>query len=536
MGSAKRLLCGALCVVAALALAGRASAGYMDVILGDSPVAYYRLGETASPVANSGTGGAALNGTLMGFVGSDLGQPGPRPAGYLGFEATNLAPRFNYNGSSERVEVGDNAALDITGALSLEAWVRLDGPTTTINQGIIAKYRSQTGSTNQRAYQLFIDNQTAPAGQGSAAMVVSDDGTFTGHTSSVLGTTNLNDGLWHHVVATYDPSTYMRIYVDGKLQSATTTGVMGSIENTAAPLWLGCQFDSSNAAYYLDGSIDEGAVYSYLLDDPDGNGSSSDSRILAHYVAAFTPSAAPTASEVLYREVFPNGTGANQAPSHAGWNAHYGSGAVAFTTSVGVSGLDGRPNDLPAINSFPASAEQVNGLFSDYNGSIGNSARMFWASEFPIDLSVYALEQAQWYQGNADVRDAFRVAVQLDGAQWYASDMSFTNPGIAGADFDTDAELKTFGFEGAEWYLLNFTPGSLLEFVGSGSPFGLPEGSFLTSFGLFSETRLGTLRFDSFELIVGPAFVIPEPSTLAVGLLGLLVCRLRRARARRRKA
>ncbi|HUT36200.1 MAG TPA: PEP-CTERM sorting domain-containing protein [Planctomycetota bacterium] len=295
-------------------------------------------------------------------------------------------------------------------------------------------------------------------------------------------------------------------------------------------------YTTDHAAYYLNyrytaltSSLVIDAVVADPFTDPDKRSGSLHLYGLTNQLVP-EPPAGP---EVIYREVFGNNTGDNQAPSYAGWSEHYGSGATVLTTSVGVSGLDGCPDNLPAINSFPASAEQVNGLFSDYNGSPGNSARIMWTNEVPIDLSVFGLVQAQWYQGNADARDALRVAVQLDDGQWYASALSFTNPGIAGSDFDTAAQLKTFDFEDAEWRLLNFTPGSLLQFVGSGNPFGLPGGSFLTSFGLFSETRLGNLRFDSFELIVGPAFVIPEPGSVA--LLGLGLAALARRRSRRRR-
>ena len=88
---------------------------------------------------NFGTGVGAGN----------LGQAGPRPTDHvegrplLGFEARNRAPDFKPSGLTrvQRANRGTGDALNVTGALSMEAWVCVDRYSVD-NQGIVSKWWS----------------------------------------------------------------------------------------------------------------------------------------------------------------------------------------------------------------------------------------------------------------------------------------------------------------------------------------------------------------------------------------------------------
>ena len=82
-----------IAVVVLLALAARvdASVHYSDTVLAQNPIAYYRLNETTGTTAFDLVGGNnAIYGSAL-----TLGQAGPRPTQFGGFEADNRAVQFN---------------------------------------------------------------------------------------------------------------------------------------------------------------------------------------------------------------------------------------------------------------------------------------------------------------------------------------------------------------------------------------------------------------------------------------------------------
>ena len=85
---------------------------YRSVVLADGPSAYWRLGETSGTVAANAIG--APNGEYRGGVA--LGQPGAL--------STDSNAAAGFDGVNDTVRIPDAAALDPTGALSIEAWIK----------------------------------------------------------------------------------------------------------------------------------------------------------------------------------------------------------------------------------------------------------------------------------------------------------------------------------------------------------------------------------------------------------------------------
>jgi len=85
------------------------SLSYPQVVLGDSPISYWRLGETSGNVASDQTGND--NGTITGGV--TLGQPGPVLGG----------GSFTFDGSTGWVDLGTNPNLQPQ-QWSIEAWFK----------------------------------------------------------------------------------------------------------------------------------------------------------------------------------------------------------------------------------------------------------------------------------------------------------------------------------------------------------------------------------------------------------------------------
>ena len=124
-----------------------------------------------------------------------------------------IGEAFSFDGASGYVSVPHHAALDITGAITLEAWVNT---TAGFNQYIITK--------NEDSFYLAIGPVGSSPNKASFWL--------NGVTGSWLqSTTDINDGDWHHLAATYDGA-QIRIYVDGSVSnSAAATGAISTGTN-----------------------------------------------------------------------------------------------------------------------------------------------------------------------------------------------------------------------------------------------------------------------------------------------------------------
>jgi hypothetical protein len=109
------------------------------------------------------------------------------------FENVRKQGALNLDGNSW-AEVHDNASLDITDAITLEAWVYWEN--TRDQTGIMGRWGAN--SAIDRSYMLYIENST------SVRLYINT--AFAEYTSMTTG--------WRHIVGTYD-KTNMRLYVDG---------------------------------------------------------------------------------------------------------------------------------------------------------------------------------------------------------------------------------------------------------------------------------------------------------------------------------
>lgn len=167
---------------------------------------------------------------------------------------------LSFDGADDYVEIPDGPNLDISGELTISAWVKI-AATDNTNYGGVGKYANMTGYANQRSYGFyFLSNSTRPSAG------VSDNGTAnSGHWTGVDSSTNIGLNTWAHVVMVFKPSAYLRIYINGKLDSETTSGVVSSIFNSTAPLWLGTNYDKTDSARNMNGQIDDVQIFNYAL-------------------------------------------------------------------------------------------------------------------------------------------------------------------------------------------------------------------------------------------------------------------------------
>jgi len=152
-------------------------------------------------------------------------------------ETTNQklgAAARSFNGSSDYIDMGNNASLQITGSFTFEAWAYPQDTSTQTTWGdpIINKENSGLG------YQLTWHQD------GKFGCMVSD-----GAASITWGNSGKPTNTWYHAACVYDGSN-IRVYVNGILENSAADGYT---KNTANNFQIGVFYGSR----YYQGRVDE---------------------------------------------------------------------------------------------------------------------------------------------------------------------------------------------------------------------------------------------------------------------------------------
>ena len=233
-----------------------ALAAYQDEVLADNPVAYYRFEETSGTTAFDTTAnsndGTYTNGVL-------INQSG----------AASLGKAARFDGVNDCVSTPRTVSTSFT----LELWIN-----TTAS--------SLTGTQAYEGNGLLWSDVGGAANDFAMAMLNSGLSFFTGNPdTTVTSATIINDGRWHHMVATRTQGGNVEIFVDGISRGTTTTN-NNPLDGNPSIMIGGNVLDSR----YFPGLIDEVAYYPTVL---------SVARIQAHFQAGSAPSvtAVPTLGE-----------------------------------------------------------------------------------------------------------------------------------------------------------------------------------------------------------------------------------------------
>jgi len=167
---------------------------------------------------------------------------------------TVIAPAGNHslslNGSSQYLAAAGSESLNITGPITVEAWIKLN---------------------SIGAYQIVLSREAfgEPGTGGGYRLTISNTGKlqldlFQSHNSyvTVIGTTTATTGGWHHVAGVFDGS-QMRVYLDGVMDGSFSSS-SGPASGTGA-FYIG-RHSYVASPYYFGGLIDEvrvsaGALY-----------------------------------------------------------------------------------------------------------------------------------------------------------------------------------------------------------------------------------------------------------------------------------
>src|SRR5712691_1861156 len=164
-----------------------------------------------------------------------------------GWVAGKYGSALSFNGSSSSVTIPGSGSLDLTGAMTLEAWVQPNALGTTCRT-VLFKERS-TGME----YSLYANDEGGhPIGQAEI-----------GAERNVIGPSSLPTGMWTYLAVTYEGSTET-LYVNG---SPVASGPLsGLIEVSDGNLRIG---GNSIWPEWFSGLIDEVRVYNRALSPSD---------------------------------------------------------------------------------------------------------------------------------------------------------------------------------------------------------------------------------------------------------------------------
>jgi PKD repeat protein len=350
--------------------------------------------------------------------------------GAITTDATNLA--VTNGGVAAYVSVPTSSGFDVTSAISLEAWVKYSGTTTTVRT-IVAR-----GNGTNDWYLKRTASNTLRFGTSTSGGVVNVDSPLA-----------YADGAWHMVDGVYNGSTE-KLYVDGALvASATQTG---TVTNTADTVGLGAT--GSIAGEYWVGSLDEVAVYASAL---------SQDRVSEHYQAAtITGSTSGWATGTTYFVNPPALMTAQGATVHAG--SYAGSVTTDTTANEGL---------YQAINGTFTSGHTYQALIW-VNEPSGGSIQAFlgvpgagtYASTTAAGTGAWQQVTVNWTPA-ATASSGVQFAIRANNGQttaltMYVDDIQVWEPSTAvtGATVTTDSGLTATELGGGV-YQLAVTAGTI---------------------------------------------------------------------------
>lgn len=193
-------------------------------------IAWWKLDDGSGNTAIDSSGNAH-NGTLMGDT-----------SWVDGIDGAALA----FDGDGDCVDIGKNPDFDIKNQITVSAWIKVNEFNRNW-QAIVAK--------GDRAWRLQRNVGESTLEFACSGLVV--PGTDWGQ---IFGTTDVNDGHWHHVAGVYDEEK-IYLYIDGSLDASAEAP--GNIRVNDEPVYIGENSQTPNR--FWNGLIDDVRIYSYAL-------------------------------------------------------------------------------------------------------------------------------------------------------------------------------------------------------------------------------------------------------------------------------
>ena len=198
-------------------------------------VAWWKFDETE--------GGNADDFSNNKFTGTLAGNPQWQPM------AGKYGGALEFDGDGDFIECGPDEELNITGGVTIAAWIKLSKSIP--DQKIAGNQDNISGG-----YKLGIFSD-------KAEFEVRDSGNLLRNNRFVDGGTILQPDVWYHIVGTYSQGESIKTYVNAKLDREQETTCILAASN--GPLKIGCEPFSGE--HQFNGLMDDLRIYNYPLSD-----------------------------------------------------------------------------------------------------------------------------------------------------------------------------------------------------------------------------------------------------------------------------
>ena len=280
----------------------------------DNSVTYLAItasGLVAAYGFNEGTGQTAADASGDGSTGTIVGASWTTAGKY--------GDALSFNGTGNYVDLGNSASLNMTGSMTVSAWVFATGNPPDDGQ-IVAK------SDNSSGWQLKTTPDTGP---NTFGISVSPNGTS--HVQRYSNTVrSLN--TWYHVAGVYNAAAQtLDIYVNGVLDDGVLSGPVPASQVGSA---VNANIGRRTGGFYFQGMIDEVRIYNVALTQ-----AQIQSDMNTPVGQSGTPGPDLTIAKTHTGNFTPGQSGATYTISVANIGTASTSGAVTVTDTLPVAGL-----------------------------------------------------------------------------------------------------------------------------------------------------------------------------------------------------
>lgn len=219
-----------------------------------------------------GWAGSHVSADLVGYWPLDGGATDSSGNGRHGTIHGNVAPamdRFGNltgamsfaGGSGDYIDVGDAPVFNLTGAMTMTAWVYLDS-TSPVHNARNSRIIAKMAGNGKRSWSCGIEKSVGGvplpgtiqvAGNGSTVVSLSDN-------------SSLPVDQWVHYAGVYTPGTSLEVYLNGELAEIRTADIPASqYSNNGYSVLIGNRQAAGDCGWY--GALDEVRLYNEALSE-----------------------------------------------------------------------------------------------------------------------------------------------------------------------------------------------------------------------------------------------------------------------------